>query len=213
MRKARFRVELPEDTWIAEVSRAHPGSRFRLLGGIETDEGAVELGEVRGGAIEAAVRTVRDHPAVRDHELLHVGDERALSRYRLEDVALYRFLQDAGIPPEFPIEVEDGWFEFELTADRDRLAAIRTGLDASPLGHELLFVARTPTREALLTDRQREVLELAVREGYFEVPRATDLSELADLLGVDKSTVSGVLRRAQARVLERFLAEPSPEKG
>lgn len=209
MRKARFRVELPPDTWIAEVSRAHPGSRFRLLGGIETDEGAVELGEVREGEVEAAAWTVRDHPAVRDHELLHVDDERALSRYLLEDVALYRFLQDAGIPPEFPIEVEEGWFEFELTADPERLNAISTGLDASPLGHELLFVARTRPREALLTDRQREVLELAVREGYFEVPRATDLSELADRLGVDKSTVSGVLRRAQARVLERFLAQPS----
>lgn len=213
MRKARFRVELPEDTWIAEVSRAHPRSRFRLLGGIETDQGAVELGEVYEGEVEAAAGTVRDHPAVRDHEFLHLDDERAVSRYLLEDVALYRFLQEAGIPPEFPIEVEDGWFEFELTADPERLNAISSGLDASPLGHELVFVARTRAHEGLLTPRQREVLELAVREGYFEVPRATELSDLADQLGVTKSTISGVLRRAQARVLEQFLAEQSPEKG
>jgi len=44
-----------------------------------------------------------------------------------------------------------------------------------------------------------------VREGYFEVPRDCTLAELADEIGVDKSTASGVLRRGEARVLKRFL--------
>jgi predicted DNA binding protein len=56
-----------------------------------------------------------------------------------------------------------------------------------------------------LTDRQREYLTAAHRRGYFDVPRECTLAELADALGVDKSTVSVTLRRGTERVVGQFL--------
>lgn len=60
-----------------------------------------------------------------------------------------------------------------------------------------------PTR--LLTDRQREVLDTALREGYFEVPRECTLAEVAETLDIDKSTASEILRRAYARIVKWYI--------
>lgn len=210
MRRAGLRIELPAGVWIREVSRAHPDAAFRLLAGARTGSGALELGEVRGPDPRAAAATLREHPDVTEYEQLFLDAERGLARYRVADAALYRFLDRAGIPPEFPVEVAGGAFEIEVTAESDRLAAIREGLGEAGLDHQLTFLARARPDEALLTDRQREVLEAAVRGGYFEVPRESSLGDLAERLDAHPSTVGGVLRRAQARVLDRFLAVPAP---
>ena len=58
---------------------------------------------------------------------------------------------------------------------------------------------RSPARP--LTDRQREVLDVAVDRGYYEVPREATLDDLAAELGVAPSTVSDHLRKAESAVL------------
>lgn len=52
-----------------------------------------------------------------------------------------------------------------------------------------------------LTDGQRKTLRLALEEGYFDVPRGINLTELAAKLGISDSAVSQRLRRAIATVL------------
>ena len=56
-----------------------------------------------------------------------------------------------------------------------------------------------------MTDRQREVLETARRMGYFEVPRACTLADVAEREAVDKSTASEILRRGQDRIVSWYL--------
>lgn len=53
-----------------------------------------------------------------------------------------------------------------------------------------------------LTVRQREVFELARERGYYAWPRGTTAADLADDLGVSKSTVLEHLRKAEARLLD-----------
>ena len=52
-----------------------------------------------------------------------------------------------------------------------------------------------------LTEEQRETLRLALDEGYFDVPRRINLTELAARLGISDSAVSQRLRRAIGTVL------------
>lgn len=56
-----------------------------------------------------------------------------------------------------------------------------------------------------VTERQRALLELAYRLGYFETPAKTSLAKLARIAGVSRAAVSKTLRRAEARVLESVL--------
>lgn len=207
---ARFRIELPPDTWVAEVSRAVPEATFRLLAGMRVGDHAVELGEVVAPDPVAAGDRVAAHPNVAAYERLETGTDRVLARYETTDTGLYAFAERVGSPPEFPVVVRDGWYEFDVTGTRAELEGIRDGLEASERAFELLSVVHTDEDEQLLTDRQRELLELALQEGYLEVPRRCTLAELAARADVDKSTLSRTLRRGQARVLRWYLTRPGP---
>jgi len=56
-----------------------------------------------------------------------------------------------------------------------------------------------------LTERQREILEIAHDEGYYENPRQTTHSEIADLVGCTSATVGEHLRKIEARVFAELL--------
>ena len=54
-----------------------------------------------------------------------------------------------------------------------------------------------------LTEKQREVLELAVRRGYYEDGSEVTLKQLADQLGIARSTIGEHLKRAESEVVKR----------
>ena len=56
-----------------------------------------------------------------------------------------------------------------------------------------------------LTDRQHEVLELAYELGYYDIPRGSSTAEIAAELGVDDSTVTEHLQRAEHNLLGTLL--------
>ena len=59
-----------------------------------------------------------------------------------------------------------------------------------------------------LTDRQLETLQTAFDLGYFDVPRSVSTADVADTLGLDPSTVSEHLQRAERNLLASLLASP-----
>jgi predicted DNA binding protein len=202
---ARFRIRLPPDTWVREVSESLPTARFRLLSGVRTGETAVELGEVVADDPEAAGRRIADHPSISDYERLEADDERLLGKYETADTGLYEFVERSAVPPEFPVVVRNGWYEFDLTGTREEFDRVRAALEESGREYELLSIVGESASDGLVTDRQRELLDAALREGYFEVPRECTLADLADSTGVDKSTASRVLRRGETEVLRWYL--------
>lgn len=209
---ARFRIVLPEQMWIAQVSRSFPEATFRLLSGIRTGDTAVELGEALTDAPEAVARATNSHRSVLQYERLVVSDDRVLSKYTTTDVDLYDFVEQVSLPPEFPIVVRNGCYEFDLTGTRTEFDRFRAALTDSGQAYELLSLVGTDRERRLLTDRQRELLEIAVQQGYFEVPRDSTLAALAEGVGIDKSTASEVLRRGEARLLKWFLAGSNRER-
>jgi predicted DNA binding protein len=56
-----------------------------------------------------------------------------------------------------------------------------------------------------LTPAQREALTLAVENGYFAIPRETQLEEVADELGISKQATSERVRRGAETVLRKAL--------
>ena len=58
-----------------------------------------------------------------------------------------------------------------------------------------------------LTERQRTAIEAAHELGYFEEPKEANASEIADSLGVARSTFLHHLNRAQSKLLEAILEE------
>lgn len=63
------------------------------------------------------------------------------------------------------------------------------------------------TLRSTLTDRQREVLDVAIRAGYYENPRQVSQREVAERLGITPGTVSQTLRRIESNVFSEFVVE------
>lgn len=59
----------------------------------------------------------------------------------------------------------------------------------------------------LLTPRQWGCLSLALRQGYYEIPRECTLADLAARLDVDPSTLNDALRRADGESSGRSRAD------
>lgn len=74
-------------------------------------------------------------------------------------------------------------------------------------------VGETPTDAVLvdrsrLTARQLEVVRMAYEMGYFERPRETNATELAEALDIDPSTLAEHLAAAQRKLLGDALEKP-----
>lgn len=202
---ARFRSHVPEDAWVSELSSSFPEATFRLLAGIQEGETATELGESFSDDPAAIAAAAEAHPAVRSIDHLETTERRSFTKYETTDTRLYDLFRRASMPPEFPITVRGGWMEFDFTGTRDGFERVRALLERPGQRYELVSLVESTSGSNPLTDRQREVLEVALSEGYFSVPRECTLADLAAKLDVDKSTASVVIRRGQAALVRRHL--------
>jgi predicted DNA binding protein len=106
-----------------------------------------------------------------------------------------------------------GWERWTLYLDDDDdINEIRASLEAA--GNDTELVRNVELSEVgvtnqldmfefvqELTPRQREVLTLAIREGYYETGRDTSIEALADLVGVAPTTTWEHLKRAEQKVM------------
>ncbi len=55
-----------------------------------------------------------------------------------------------------------------------------------------------------LTEKQKEVFELAVEEGYYDIPKRTDLTKLAKIMKISVATYQEHLKRAEAKIVPKL---------
>jgi len=97
----------------------------------------------------------------------------------------------------------------DVTAVTDALQSVYA--DASAVTIRSKAAAGDPdvvpdVREAL-TDKQRQALELAYHQGYFERPREHNATELAEKLDVTRATFTQHVRSAHRKLVSRLLGE------
>jgi predicted DNA binding protein len=115
-----------------------------------------------------------------------------------------------GFVPEEEIRIHDGYEYWTVIAAesratiQERLDEVRTEMDAD-ITVEGMKSARTDSAHSdgtrQLSERQREVFELAKREGYYTWPRECSASFLADELDISKTTLLEHLRKAESKIL------------
>lgn len=85
--------------------------------------------------------------------------------------------------------------------DLKTIVAELNDIGSVKLGH----LSRYGETGGTLSDRQGEVIELALKEGYFEWPRETDSERLAEELGIAQPTFLEHLRKAERKLLVEAL--------
>ncbi|WP_251344277.1 helix-turn-helix domain-containing protein [Haloplanus halophilus] len=211
--------------WMTAVT---DGSAGRLLvNAVYTVDGNVTAHVVVHADSTAAVDEVVAAARASEHTYsvteMHPRDEFSLTsrpvgkatRGLLVEYAPEESIHDAivskGFLPQEPLRIRDGYEFWTVATDkhRDRL---REDLDRIAAENDAdITIQRVATRGATdgstvdpptLSDRQREVFELARLRGYYEWPREVSAAELAAELGLAKATVLEHLRKAEAKLLD-----------
>lgn len=129
-------------------------------------------------------------------------------RYSIHDAFVSR-----GFVPEEEIRVHGGYEYWRVIVSASRMEIqrrlddIRTEMDAE-ISIEGMKSPKTSTctgtQPSSLSERQREAFNLAKQEGYYQWPRETSAIDLAENLGVSKTTYLEHLRKAEAKILGEF---------
>jgi predicted DNA binding protein len=213
MPRAKLTVEIPEGVWIGDATRSAPEARVRVLAAVTEDDTGVALAEVRAPDPRALVGAVGTADAVTDVSVLRSAGHRALVEFETDEPLLLFPLRNAGVPLETPFDVHDGTATWELTASADRLSALGDQLDAFGIEFTVEYVRQHVEERRPLTDRQRGLVVAAVEHGYYDTPRDCTLTELAEAVGIAKSTCSETLHRAEEAIVKRYVEElPDPDR-
>ena len=160
---------------------------------------------VESDDFEAFEAALYDDPTVTAPRRLTEFSDRRL--YQVEQVgegrarSAYPAMVEAGGIIQRATVTHEGWDVQALFPDNDAL----THFHEACREDDLDFTLRRKYEESDdhheadsygLTEKQRKMLRHAVDEGYYEVPRATDLDTLSEDLGISHQAASERLRRA-----------------
>jgi len=210
MPRAKLTLTLPEGVWIGELSRSYPEALFRILAAIPGDDDGVGLLEITAADLVGVLRDMEDAPEVTEIELFRRTDETVLLQFETTEPLLLEPMQGSGVPIEMPFDIVDGEVSWEVTAPRERLSALAEQLDAFGIRFDVEYIRGELAAEQLLTDQQRRLVEAATEAGYYDTPRTCSLTELAEEVGIAKSTCSETLHRAESKIIKRHM-EGAPE--
>lgn len=195
--RIRIEVRLPEGHWAGDVTRSCPSGILRI-------EEHMPLSRRKGMArcwsdIDMS-KVIEQHDGV---ESLHMLSNQHFSVDILAGGGGFlKPLRQAGVVPRTPFDVRDGWVEWSIESSKEVLKELFRSLDQEGIPYRLRSTRQNSNR--LLTTRQLEVYQFALQKGYYDVPRTITLTELAEQLGIAKSTLSTQLQRVESGVMHAF---------
>ena len=197
MPRATLSLHLREQVWVSTLSTEYPDAEFTVLAAMPSDDTGVGL-ESSAADVEPIVAAIDGYESVPSVTVLEADAGRALVQFETTEPLLILSLSEARIPLKLPITIVDGEATIELAASREKLSELGTLLENFGIRFDLLSITQSIDTETLPTDDQHELLVKAVERGYYDTPRTCILTELAETVGLAKSTTtrSSTARRA-----------------
>lgn len=201
-----IRLRVPaEHLEFGRVLRDGPDLRIELTQLVPIGANVVPYFWAETADPESFEEAVRSDDQVRTLERLQDGPEKYL--YRIEWVTapdgFFTALREHGLVVERATGTPDEW-QFQLRGpDNENLSEFQERLREFGIPHTVSGVWNPTAPNGLygLTDKQRQAVTLAFSEGYFEVPAETNLTELAERVGISRQSFSRRLTRGLRAIL------------
>ena len=102
------------------------------------------------------------------------------------------------------VEATSEGARWTIIGNDDAFGGLLTALDANEIAFEVIL-KRSLENTELLTARQEQILSVALERGYFDFPKKIGLEELAAVAEIKPATLAEILRRAQKKILSKYL--------
>lgn len=202
----RMVLPLPEGyCCYRDVSVHRPDVDFEVLGCMPLNPKLmVEDVRVRGTRVNGdLVEELRKSWDVKSVEVVKSSRTAVVHRLTLATCPIISIHQDLQLLPTFPFTVKNGTVTMLVTGSTEKVRTLFARLRERVPGTTFSSIRRTfvDGKESLLTPRQVEVFQAAMSAGYWDVPRRTNLTLLAQVFHVSKSTLSEILANIESRLL------------
>lgn len=196
----RIEVCLPGGHWAGEATRNHPNSVLQI---IET----MPLGKGRGTAqIAADNELLSDLENLKGVESVNfLGENKASVTIASGGGGFIKPLRTVGVVPRTPFDVIDGWADWTIQCSSEQAKQLVKEIKIEQI--QMKLKSTRSNQEKLLTPRQKEVFEFALRRGYWATPREITLTNLSAELGISKSTLSVMLHSIESKVIDKYYDE------
>lgn len=170
---------------------------------------------IEASDFETVEETLTEDPTVTDFSVLTETNRRRTYRIEYSDEAklIAPMITEIGGLTLDSRSHANGWILRLQLRDHDALEALNEYAIEEGIQLELLDLHQgAETDQQLnfgLTDPQAEALVAAFVHGYYDEPREVDLADLATILGISQTAVSGRLRRGSASLIENVLIDES----
>lgn len=205
MIEAVLRVTLP-CSWVTEVTGRF-GATVNLVEQKPADPRTLQtLVEIDPGEADpnAIVGALRANRFIHSMEAIVPPKGRILATLLVDNCHACRELAHSECFLTDATATEGGGLEWRLlAAKKSAVEDLMKTLKARGIAVDLAAI-KTVKGSGSLTDRQARVVSLAYELGYFEFPKKIGLSELAEKLGVSKSSLSETLHTGEEKILHAY---------
>ena len=199
---ARVKVKFPDEIWISIVFEKFPNIQMEIEYFLPYDlEESIgnSIIEIQDFNLDEVLKLVKTHSSVYGFTLLEKEENKARFNVKTKDPYLLYALIKCGVLVKFPVNVRDGYAYWRLVASRESIDELLTIFEQKNINFELLRIGNSPyildEQKERLSIEESQVLEEAIKQGFFEIPRLISLEELANNLGRSKSALSVMLRK------------------
>jgi predicted DNA binding protein len=209
MREIVLQLKAPQ-TWVSEITSKHP-SKIRILDckPSETKDGIRQLVEVTSDPDQLLqiVNEIKTSPLVKEAYLVQtrrgkvIGSLLTKSAFCSTTMSSEAFCRTCLFHSKAKA---DGTVEWTLAfTGREALNELLDHLKREQVDVKIMRLSSVADVENL-TQHQKNLVETALEEGFFDYPRRITLRELAKKIGVSASSASEVLRRAERKILAGY---------
>lgn len=202
-----------EELALGQTLAENPGARFEIFRVVaNTTDDVVPFLWGSGASLGALVSSLRSDPTIRDVEVVSEFDDEYL--FRMEWMANLQLLYNVFLGEEgsalLDASCTDGEWWFRLVfPDSGCLRSVceqceDLELDAS-VERVYPLTGSLERDQFQLTEKQYETVTAAHEAGYYDVPRKTTLTQLADGLDLSHQALSERLRRAHEALIANGL--------
>ena len=205
MIEALLNIRIPE-LWVTPVTEKYDVAVSCQIGGYSGKAGWGSV-TMKGSdnMLKSAIDDIREHPSV---GTITIKTSQPGSITFIVDVVKCKACEvwmKAKAFMVFPVSINKGRMKWLLITDNNPTVG-KIVDDLEKCGCDVRIERVTAFGgKGILTDRQEELVQVALASGFFDFPRKMGSVELAKKLGISVSTLSEIMRATQRRIFSEYL--------
>lgn len=156
------------------------------------------------------VKKMKQSPSINEFEITHKSDQQYWTRavHKIKGVSIHDTVLENECMTRLPIIITGGTqFHTIYAPSQRKFSKMFNCLKDRFTTVKIERVRRYPSGMTIpiLTRKQSEAMKIAFSQGYYEIPRETDIETIAKDIGIKRVAMQERLRRAERAIIKEFV--------